>query len=103
MISFMVSMDYRSGRTDCIKKQTQRKRLGRSGRLALSDSIPLYQVPKGSLIDVGGHLLTFHRVDGMYSYCTDQDGKVAHIACWAKFRKGNNIYEMVQEESPNGI
>ena len=63
----------------------------------MPDPIPLYEVPKGSLICIGGHLLTFHRVDGMYSYCTDKDGVVVHIACWTEYRKNGDVYEMVQE------
>ena len=43
----------------------------------------LFEVPKYSRIKVGGMELDFHHIDGMYSYCTDKDGKVRHIAAWA--------------------
>jgi hypothetical protein len=43
----------------------------------------LYEVPKYSRIRVGGNALDFHHIDGMYSYCTDSNGKVHHIAAWA--------------------
>ena len=53
--------------------------------------IPLHDVPKGSKIYVE-HLglsykedgakvetLTFHHIDGMYSYCTDDQGRAVHL------------------------
>ena len=52
---------------------------------------PLNKVPKGSKIDVthmglsyqedGSRvsILTFHHLDGMYSYCTDEAGNVVHL------------------------
>ena len=43
----------------------------------------LYEVPKYSRIRVGGNALDFHHIDGMYSFCTDSNGKVHHIAAWA--------------------
>jgi hypothetical protein len=43
----------------------------------------LFEVPKYSRIRVGGNALDFHHIDGMYSYCTDSNGKVHHIAAWA--------------------
>jgi hypothetical protein len=44
----------------------------------------LFEVPKYSTIRLpDGTELDFHHVDGMYSYCTDKDGRVHHIAAWA--------------------
>ena len=43
----------------------------------------LYEVPKYSRIKVGGMVLDFHHIDGMYSYCTDIEGNAHHIAAWA--------------------
>ena len=31
-----------------------------------------------------GDILTFHHIDGMYSYCTDKDGNVVYLAAWAE-------------------
>ena len=44
----------------------------------------LYHVPNYSTIKLpDGTVLNFHHIDGMYSYCTDDKGNVAHIAAWA--------------------
>ena len=44
----------------------------------------LYEVPKYSTIKLtDGTVLDFHHIDGMYSYCTDSEGKPQHIAAWA--------------------
>jgi hypothetical protein len=29
-----------------------------------------------------GDELNFHHIDGMYSYCTTDSGKVVHVAAW---------------------
>jgi hypothetical protein len=48
----------------------------------------LYDVPKNTRIrlthegEVYEYL--FHRLDGMYSYCTDDDGNVLHLAAWTE-------------------
>jgi len=57
----------------------------------------LYEVPRNSkirMLEKGAHIpitslqikpyqiLHFSRVDGMYSYCTTEDGKVVHPAAW---------------------
>lgn len=39
----------------------------------------LYDVPNNTLIKVGETILKFHHLDGMYSFCTTEDGQVAHI------------------------
>lgn len=48
----------------------------------------LHDVPKNTKIrfkDNEGNetALLFHHIDGMYSYCTDHDGHVVHLAAWA--------------------
>lgn len=57
----------------------------------------LHKVPEGSKIRVKsdtqvppshrdfdeGEVVTFHHIDGMYSYCTDKDGKPVHVVAWA--------------------
>ena len=58
----------------------------------------LYNVPRNSRIRVVGDIkvppaapiieeqeeLNFSHVDGMYSYCTRDNGEVVHLAAWAK-------------------
>lgn len=44
----------------------------------------LYEVPRNSRIGLSdGSELNFSHVDGMYSFCTDDDGKVVHLAAWS--------------------
>ena len=41
----------------------------------------LYNVPRNSMIVLSdGVVLKFHHIDGMYSFCTDESGKVYHIS-----------------------
>ena len=56
----------------------------------------LYNVPRNSRIKVVGdikvppassmvkeeEILNFSHVDGMYSYCTKDNGEVVHLAAW---------------------
>jgi hypothetical protein len=43
----------------------------------------LYNVPRDSPIKLNDDIvLKFHHLDGMYSFCTDESGKVYHIAAW---------------------
>ena len=58
----------------------------------------LYDVPRNSKIRVVGDIkvppsapiieeqevLNFSHVDGMYSYCTNSDNEVVHLAAWAE-------------------
>ena len=44
----------------------------------------LYEVPRNSRIKMGEIELNFKHVDGMYSYCTDDDGNVIHPASWTE-------------------
>lgn len=41
-------------------------------------------VPPGALPLKAGDVLRFKSVDGMYSYCTDQNGNVVHAPAWAE-------------------
>lgn len=43
----------------------------------------LYDVPRNTRILVDGEwVVNFHHIDGMYSYCTTDDGEVVHIGAW---------------------
>lgn len=58
----------------------------------------LHDVPPGSKIRVLGEIkippeapeikvddeLTFHRLDGMYSHCTNSKGEACHLVGWAQ-------------------
>lgn len=49
----------------------------------------LYDVPRNTRIVIkdedGTELrLNFGHVDGMYSYCTDDEGNVVHLAAWTE-------------------
>lgn len=48
----------------------------------------LYNVPNNTRIRIKGFeedgVLLFHHIDGMYSYCTDENGDVVHIPAWAE-------------------
>jgi hypothetical protein len=44
----------------------------------------LYRIPRNTYIRVGESVLLFDHLDGMYSFCTDKDGNVHHIAAWAE-------------------
>lgn len=42
------------------------------------------QVPVASFPIEANSLLTFHNVDGMYSFCTDEYGTIVHPAAWTE-------------------
>lgn len=44
----------------------------------------LYEVPNNTMIVIDSIELLFHHIDGAYSYCTDSDGCVHHVAAWAE-------------------
>ncbi len=59
---------------------------------------PLYNVPSGTKIRLMEHLrtppahrdlktgeiLTFNKIDGMYSLCFDSEGNPVHLAAWSE-------------------
>lgn len=53
----------------------------------------LYDVPRNSLIYINGTELKFHHIDGMYSYCTDSDGNVHHIAAFEEVEVINEAHD----------
>jgi hypothetical protein len=46
----------------------------------------LYEVPNNSRISIDNGVveLNFHHVDGLYSYCTTDDGQVVHLKVTAE-------------------
>ena len=44
----------------------------------------LYEVSRNSRIKFQEQELNFHRIDGMYSYCTTDSGEVVHPAAWTE-------------------
>lgn len=67
----------------------------------------LYDIPKGSkilveVIDSKGNTkedtVTFHRLDGMYSYCETSDGEPVHLSVVTPLIKDGEYYR-IEEES----
>lgn len=54
----------------------------------------LYEVPRDTRIKVGDTELTFRSIDGMYSYCTTDDGGVVHLAAWTEVEVLEKINEL---------
>lgn len=55
----------------------------------------LYDVPRNTRIKTLTEEqlnLNFHHIDGAYSYCTDDEGNVYHLAAWTPV-------EIVEEET----
>jgi hypothetical protein len=46
--------------------------------------VKLYEVPRDTRIKVGDIELNFRSIDGMYSYCTTDNGEVVHLAAWTE-------------------
>ena len=42
------------------------------------------KVPPGAPQIITGEELNFKHVDGMYSYCTRDNGEVVHLAAWTE-------------------
>ena len=42
------------------------------------------KVPPGASQSTEGEELNFRSIDGMYSYCTKDDGEVVHLAAWTE-------------------
>lgn len=67
-----------------------------------TDSAPAFRAAAASLTPPGGlevkkeDLIRFHHIDGMYSYCTNQDGDVVHLAAWTEVEIAKN-----QDRTPN--
>lgn len=59
------------------------------GRYEKETRMKLYECPRNVIVrvlDSGDEPLEvkFHRIDGMYSYCTLENGGVVHLAAWTE-------------------
>lgn len=54
----------------------------------------LFEIEKGSKIKWDGEIITFQHLDGMYSYCTLENGDVVHLSAMTPLRKINDVYEI---------
>lgn len=74
--------------------------------------VRLYDLEKGSKIKAAVKIkeldkpvevfITFHHIDGMYSYCTVDslaEKKICHLSAMQKLRKVGNHYELVAEKA----
>ena len=55
----------------------------RGSRIQILDEA---KVPIGGLMPEVGEELNFKNVDGMYSYCTRDNGDIVHLVAWAKVK-----------------
>lgn len=39
--------------------------------------------PDGEAV-LEGEVVMFHHIDGMYSYCTNEEGQVVHLKAWTE-------------------
>ena len=73
----------------------------------------LYEIPRGSKMRIefsdGFHSCTFHKLDGMYSYCTIDDYPegykaypVFHLKATTPMIKVDDHYEIDEVTSPKG-
>lgn len=45
----------------------------------------LYEVPRNTRISTAdGVELNFDHIDGMYSFCTDDNGNIVHLPAWTE-------------------
>ena len=55
----------------------------------------LYEIPRESKVKIEDILLTFHRLDGAYSYCTTDKGEVVHLSASTPLEKDGDIYKVI--------
>ena len=66
--------------------------------------VKLYELPRDSKILIHAELdgkqveywVTFRHIDGMYSYCTDDDGGVMHLSAGTLLKKVDEHYELIE-------
>jgi len=54
----------------------------------------LFEIERGAKIKWDGEVITFHHLDGMYSYCTLENGDVVHLSVLTPVKKINDVYEI---------
>ena len=62
----------------------------------------LYEIPRDSKIKCecsdGSKYITFHRIDGMYSFCSTEKGGICHLFAGTELEKENDYYVLVIPE-----
>ncbi len=53
----------------------------RNSKIVVMDNI---KTPPASIPIEEGDIFQFHRIDGMYSYCKNENGDVVHLVAWAE-------------------
>lgn len=66
------------------------------------EKLKLYEIPEKSTMKIKldpdrVDICTFHRIDGMYSYCTTSDGSVFHLSASTPMVKKDSWYEIEGE------
>jgi len=67
------------------------------------EKVKLYQIPRGSKIKARLRMITFHHMDGMYSYCTvdgledpaNVGANVIHLSASTPLKKVGDHYVIV--------
>jgi len=63
----------------------------------------LYEIPRGSKIKIEEGIITFHYLDGIYSYCTcdwvKDEFNVIHLSASTPLKKKDKFYEIIDEIS----
>jgi hypothetical protein len=63
------------------------------------NEVKLHQIPKGSKIKIDEGFITFHHIDGMYSYCTCdwvKENNVIHLSAVTPLKKVGDYYEIIE-------
>ena len=50
----------------------------------MSNTVPLWEVPRYSRVRIDGVEFEFDHIDGMYSYCLTMANEVVHLQAWAE-------------------
>ncbi len=71
-----------------------------------NEQLRLYDIPMGSKIKVEEGLITFHHLDGMYSYCTcdwieDKSKAIIHFNGGMPLKKVGEYYEIEEIKNEN--
>jgi len=57
--------------------------------------LDLLDVPCESRLRLTEGWATFHHIDGMYSYCTMDDGRAFHLGALTRVKKVDDHYELL--------